>query len=299
MRRIVIRNRSTFKPQNNSDRLTLATMAALAISAMGSTPAMAIDSPLPNIDCARATTTVEMKYCADQAYQSAERQLNQTYEQVLTRLNPQEQQQLREMQQTWTGFRDRNCELEVSPTRDGMEYGLFLNACLERMTKQRTTDLENYLNIRQEPVNPNPSSQKSKIADLPDGNYRYWTGTPQGLTMTDEQMIEAGGVLFLFRKQGTLIVGIYGAIDNEAVCITGRVNGNTVAGNAVQTGNPGNPVSIRSSDDNFVAWDPSGYLKVRRGRLSGNNARYGSALLQLSNFNRINAGSQLPPTECP
>jgi uncharacterized protein YecT (DUF1311 family) len=274
-------------------------IAAITLSSIGSTQAIAIDSPLPSIDCTRATSNIELKYCAEQAYQAAERELNQTYEHVLTRLNLQEQQRLREIQQSWTGFRDRNCELEVYPSREGTGYGLFLHQCLERMTQARTLDLENYLNFRQEPVNPHPSSSKAKIADLPDGNYRYWTGTPQGVTVTEEELINAGGILFRFRKTGDRIVGIYGQIDNETICISGRVNGNTVAGSAVQTEEPFIPATVLSGDDNFAAWDPSGYLKVRRGRKSGNYARYESALLELSNFSRINAGSNLPPSQCP
>lgn len=274
-------------------------MAIIAISSIHSTEAIAIDPPIPNIDCTRATSNIELKYCAEQSYQAAERDLDQTYQQVLTRLNPQEQQRLREIQQLWTGFRDRNCELEVSPTSGGTGYGLFLHQCLERLTKARTIDLENYFTIRQEPISSDPSSQKAKIADLPDGNYRYWTGTPQGLTVTNEQLINGGGILFHFRKTGDRIVGIYGQIDNETICIDGRVSGNTIAGNAVQTEEPFIPAIVLSSDDNFAAWDPSAYLKVRRGRRAGNYARYESALLELSAFNRINAGSQLPPSHCP
>lgn len=271
-------------------------MAAIAI---GSIATQGLSESPPNIDCKQATSNIELKYCAEQSYQAAERDLDRTYQQVLTRLNPQEQQRLREIQQTWTGFRDRNCELEVSPTSGGTGYGLFLHQCLERMTKARTIDLENYFTIRQEPINPNPSNQKAQIADLPDGNYRYWTGTPQGLTVTNEELINGGGILFRFRKSGDRIVGIYGRIDDETICINGRISGNTVAGNAVQTEEPFIPAIVLSSDDNFAAWDPSAYLKVRRGRRAGNYARYESALLELSDFNRINAGSQLPPNQCP
>lgn len=296
----MIWHRSTPKPQNNRDRIIrLLPVAALCLGVMGATPAVAQQPTLPSIDCARATSNIELKYCAEQAYQSAERQLNQTYEQLLTRLDVPQQQRLREIQQSWTGYRDRNCELEVFPTREGTGYGLFLHQCLERLTRHRTTDLENYFALLGEPKTTTPSNSAAKIADLPDGNYRYWTGTPQGLTVTDEQLIEAGGVLFRFRKQGNTIVGIYGAIDNETICITGRVTGNTVAGNAVRTGEPGNPATLLSSDDTFVAWDSSDYLKVRRGRQTGSDVRYASALLELSRFNRINAGSQLPPERCP
>ncbi|MGB3238018.1 MAG: lysozyme inhibitor LprI family protein [Geitlerinemataceae cyanobacterium] len=295
----MIRTRQTPPQKKHGHRSTIAAMAIVAISSISSTEALATDPPVPNIDCTQAISNIELKYCAEQAYQAAERQLDRTYQQVLTRLDFQEQQRLREIQQTWTGFRDRNCELEVSPTSGGTGYGLFLHQCLERLTLARTIDLENYFTIRQEPISSNPSNPKVQIADLPDGNYRYWTGTPQGLTVTDEELINGGGILFRFRKSGDRIVGIYGRIDDETICINGRISGNTVAGNAVQTEEPFIPAIVLSSDDNFAAWDESAYLKVRRGRRAGNYARYESALLELSNFNRINAGSQLPPGQCP
>jgi uncharacterized protein YecT (DUF1311 family) len=131
----------------------IATIAAIAFSSIGTTKLSAADLPPPNIDCTRATSNVELKYCAEQSYQAAERQLNRTYQYILSRLNPQEQQKLREIQQAWTGFRDLNCELEVYPSRDGTGYGLFLHQCLERLTKARTVDLENYLDRNASRVN--------------------------------------------------------------------------------------------------------------------------------------------------
>ncbi|HIK31348.1 MAG TPA: DUF1311 domain-containing protein [Oscillatoriales cyanobacterium M59_W2019_021] len=284
-------------PLKPTQKSMIAAIVAIALSTVGTTKVSAVDPPNPNIDCTRATSNVELKYCAEQSYLEAERQLDRTYDQLLTRLDPQQQQRLREIQQTWTGFRDRNCELEVAPTRDGTGYGLFLHQCLERMTRQRTIDLESYFTFRQEPISSNPA--QPTIADLPDGNYRYWTGTPQGLTVSDEELINAGGALFRFRKSGDRIVGIYGIINGETICINGRIRGNTVAGNAVQTEEPFIPAIVLSSDDTFAAWDPSAHLQVRRGRSSGNFVRYESALLELSQFNRINAGSQLPPSQCP
>ncbi|PSB50755.1 hypothetical protein C7B67_13280, partial [filamentous cyanobacterium Phorm 6] len=45
----------------------------------------------------------------------------------------------------WIKLRDNNCEFETYRSRRGTGYRGFLNECLDRMTKARTTELENYL----------------------------------------------------------------------------------------------------------------------------------------------------------
>ncbi|NJK74016.1 MAG: DUF1311 domain-containing protein [Microcoleus sp. SU_5_6] len=45
-------------------------------------------------------------------------------------------------------MRDKSCEAEVEGNRGGTGYSGFLNECLERKTKQRTAELENYLRKR-------------------------------------------------------------------------------------------------------------------------------------------------------
>ena len=45
----------------------------------------------------------------------------------------------------WIKVRDKTCEFEVYQNRGGTGYRGFLNECLDRMTKVRTAELENYL----------------------------------------------------------------------------------------------------------------------------------------------------------
>lgn len=137
---------------------------------------------------------------------------------------------------------------------------------------------------------------REPIQLLPDGNYRYWNGTPEGAIVSDEALLTNGGVTFTFRKQGNDITGIFGYVDGEAMCVQGQINGNTVSGISVQTlgGN-----TVLSADDTFQSFGPSGYLRVRRGQqISPSVVRYNSALLVLSELNRINAGPRVPPSDC-
>jgi hypothetical protein len=143
---------------------------------------------------------------------------------------------------------------------------------------------------------PSPSpSPSASISALPDGNYRYWTGRSSNAVVTDEELLRNGGILFLFRKTGNQIVGNYSRIDNVGICLSGQINDNTLAGTAVQQGD----AEVLSAGDRFVAWDPAGLLRVRRGVATENRVRYESAIADLRSFSRINAGTREPPVRCP
>lgn len=140
-----------------------------------------------------------------------------------------------------------------------------------------------------------PQTTASTISSLPDGNYRYWSGNPNQVTVTDEELIRTGGYLFAFRKIGNQIIGHLNRVDNaDTMCMVGSVNGNTVAGFAY----PSN-TTITYLGENFTQWGPAPYLQIRWGQRRGRQSRYDSALLNLNGFSRINAGLQLPPSSCP
>ena len=100
------------------------------------------------INCSKATATPELKFCSQQSYQAADRKLNQVYQQVVSSLSSEAKQLLTTGQQSWIKFRDNNCNFEVYSSRGGTGYEIFRNGCLERLTKQRTRDLQDYLSSR-------------------------------------------------------------------------------------------------------------------------------------------------------
>lgn len=69
-------------------------------------------------------------------YQQADRELNQVYQQIVSRGTWPE---LRNAQLAWIAFRDANCEFE------GYGSSANNNLCLIRMTEERTQELERYL----------------------------------------------------------------------------------------------------------------------------------------------------------
>ncbi len=132
------------------------------------------------------------------------------------------------------------------------------------------------------------------VAALPNGSYRFWNGRPKAPVVTDETLLKEGGVLFVFRKEGDRITGNFSHIDGEdSACIFGIANNNTVSGFAYPYSN-----EVKPAGENFQSWGPSGFLQVRRSRTEGTINYYGSALLDLADFNRINLGPVVPPSRC-
>ncbi len=125
--------------------LTAITLTSILIIPSLATPSNEVIAQKPRIDCSKATATPELKYCSQLSYQAADKKLNQVYQKVVSTLKSEPKQLLITAQQAWIKFRDNNCNFEVYNSRGGTGYEIFRNGCLERLTKQRTKDLENYL----------------------------------------------------------------------------------------------------------------------------------------------------------
>jgi len=100
------------------------------------------------VNCNNPTNNLEIKECIRLKYEAADQRLNQVYQQIIPMLSSEEKALLVKAQQGWIQLRDNNCQFEVYGSRAGTGYSGFLNECLERMTKQRTAELENYLQQR-------------------------------------------------------------------------------------------------------------------------------------------------------
>jgi uncharacterized protein YecT (DUF1311 family) len=98
------------------------------------------------IDCTNPNSNIEYKECARRAYLTADKNLNLVYKPIISSLNGKEKQRLVAAQSIWIKFRDANCDFEVYRNLGGTGYGGFLSNCLERMTKARTEELENWKN---------------------------------------------------------------------------------------------------------------------------------------------------------
>ncbi|MEM9092105.1 MAG: hypothetical protein AAGC93_25640 [Cyanobacteria bacterium P01_F01_bin.53] len=179
--------------------------------------------------------------------------------------------------------------MDISPDEVTAEDGF--GPINDTLVCQEVSD-PNIANVPQPPANPAPMPAQppaapegettTTYADLPDGNYRLVSADFSNRIVTDEELLEAGGAMFLFRKNGENVTGAFSFIDHEGgSCITGTIEGNTVTGDSFTYSD-----QVRSGT----------FLTL--GEDIGNN-RYSGSALNLESFSRINAGTRLPVESCP
>jgi hypothetical protein len=144
--------------------------------------------------------------------------------------------------------------------------------------------------------NPSSLSKAKTIAELPDGEYSYWSGSPASpnRVMSDDALLKAGGILFIFMKKGDTVTGSFSPIDNEAICVEGIAQGNKVIGMAYPYDGKG-----ENRENGMFAWHPSGYLKVGMWETKpGKKPHYHMAELDLSAFNPVKLERKITPKPC-
>jgi uncharacterized protein YecT (DUF1311 family) len=100
----------------------------------------------PKVNCDNPQATPEINYCAEQAYQAADKLLNANYKKLVATLTDNtEKERLVNAQRAWVSFRDKHCEFETYSMRQGTGYSGYLSACLEELTKSRAEALKKLL----------------------------------------------------------------------------------------------------------------------------------------------------------
>ncbi len=128
-------------------RLWAATFAAV-ISLLGR-PSIAAPQLAQKINCNEATSTPELNYCTGQEAQAADRKLNQAYQKLTRKISTKQKQRLTQAQLEWIKFRDRTCEFEAGELGGGTASTAAYLSCINRVTTQRTADLQRYLEFPQ------------------------------------------------------------------------------------------------------------------------------------------------------
>lgn len=107
----------------------------------------------PAVDCANASATAELNFCAEKELDKADAQLNQVYKKVLAFIAKNGSEKpfdaksweaaLRESQRAWVAFRDADCKglVPMSWTGGSGTSGAVLG-CLSEKTKARMKELE-------------------------------------------------------------------------------------------------------------------------------------------------------------
>jgi uncharacterized protein YecT (DUF1311 family) len=114
----------------------------------------AAEAQVPNpIDCSRASSTVEMNYCSEQAYLKADEALNEAYKAVMKHIRenggaaPYDskswEEALKTSQRAWIAFRDAECKgLVPMEWSGGTGTTTAVNGCLTGLTEARTRALK-------------------------------------------------------------------------------------------------------------------------------------------------------------
>ncbi len=154
-----------------------------------------------------------------------------------------------------------------------------------------------------------PALAQTSIQSLANGNYRFCSNRPPSSVVSDEEILAAGHC-FLFQKSGNQVVGYFwdmSTYGEVGACVTGTVNSNTVNGDALEyIFDAEIPVDPRLKGARPVDWDNNGYLKVASANATYNSDQgvvstsifYSTAVLNLNEFYRYNAGTQSLPTSC-
>lgn len=137
------------------------------------------------------------------------------------------------------------------------------------------------------------------LLDFPDGNYRYIAGVAEERAYSNEELRGRGGAVFVLNKVGDTVTGdLLPRLGLPGICVTGTVSGDMITGAAYPYDTTDSlQDSVRQIGEDYEPYG-SGALKIRRTRTEGNRLYYAGALLDLTEFTRINAGSSLPPANC-
>ena len=123
-------------------------LGVMTIGVIVSGPVLAADEPEVNCkDNMESQTQQVMNICAGRAAKEADRELNRVYRLVRASYKqiPAQEKRLVTAQLAWIKFRDAECNASAGRFDGGSIAPLMYASCVEHLTKQRSQDLEKYL----------------------------------------------------------------------------------------------------------------------------------------------------------
>ncbi len=144
----LMKNKSFPKSAKAWDLISRPALAALAVLAVfGTTDAFAAgegaEAPDP---CDKANSQYELNQCYGREYEKADAKLNKVYQALLKKLeHPREKVLLREAEQAWLSYRDKECAFETSGSEGGSIHPMVLSICLMNKTTAHTAELDEQL----------------------------------------------------------------------------------------------------------------------------------------------------------
>jgi uncharacterized protein YecT (DUF1311 family) len=102
----------------------------------------AAEEPFRNFNCKNAKVQMELNYCADQDFKSADRKLNALYRKLLDGDDPKEKALLKVAERDWIAYRDSECALETAGSEGGSIAPMEYSVCLTEKTGARIKELQ-------------------------------------------------------------------------------------------------------------------------------------------------------------
>lgn len=107
--------------------------------------ALLLSAPALADDCTNASTQMEMNTCAAAQFQTADKKLNETYQNALKRAEPPQRDLLKKAQIAWIALRDADCALVSSGTEGGSIQPMIASQCMTDKTDEREAFLASLL----------------------------------------------------------------------------------------------------------------------------------------------------------
>ena len=162
-------------------------------------------------------------------------------------------------------------------------------------------------NITPSQLNPTPfdGAPITTLSARPDGNYRYVSGSVEARPYSDAELLQQGRTIFVLRKESNRVVGeLMPHIGESGICITGIASGDNVVGAAYAAmstdaeSTDTESANTESADTEEKAIAFSSALQLQPTQADAATTSPISAVLDLSSFSMINAGSTFPPKSC-
>ncbi|SAL10258.1 hypothetical protein AWB71_00154 [Caballeronia peredens] len=85
--------------------------------------------------------TRELESCAESNFKMADQLLNRQYRELASKLNEEDRTLFVTAQREWVKYKERTCQEAYESTFPGQEAGIDRWACLEQMTRTRTSEI--------------------------------------------------------------------------------------------------------------------------------------------------------------
>ncbi|MGK9172776.1 DUF1311 domain-containing protein [Yokenella regensburgei] len=96
-------------------------------------------------ECDNASTQTAMNMCTAEQAQTADKKLNQTWQDALKRAAPAQRELMKKAQQAWITLRDADCEFIASGVEGGSVQPMIHNQCIADKTIEREAWLSSLL----------------------------------------------------------------------------------------------------------------------------------------------------------